>query len=205
MLVVLGAPKSGTSVLASALIRGGVAFPYCERHPKRMDIAAYPKHECELLSGFFWKTLDGNSWQKGDELPIEPFRLLMRALELHGARVGWKVPQSTFYWAEMREAWPSIEYVGIFRHPKGVIDHLLHHNYTDEETARAAWDRYAEALLAAHDALRFPLFELNQDFSPERVQERLGLNICGDPTYRPGAVDMPSDNWRYHALRERAG
>lgn len=205
MIIVLGAPKSGTSVMAGTLAAGGVTFPYTDVHKARKGTAGYMKWESDITWSYFLNVSKGDPFGHGKNWDTAMFQLVMKAMDLPPGETGWKVPQSLLYWARMREEFPSARYVGIFRHPKLVQAHLVSHGYLEPDPALTMWNTYAQALLDAHEALDFPLFEFSPGYDPQRVQRAMGLNAVGYSDFNStkalsGGV---SDNPLYHKLKAR--
>ncbi len=224
-IAILGMHRSGTSALTGSLLQAGV---YLGRvldggfalNPKGLQepAAVLYMHE-NLLQA------NGGSWHEPpDAIEWQPLHKAVRDLfiESRQGRPLWafKDPRTLLVLDGWRTVLPSLECVGIFRHPLEVARSLHDRNRFPIEKGLALWTRYNRELLAAHERASFPLVEFVADAATMadaigRVLARVGLSPARPPDFLDTSLrrfeaaaapePLPADTGAlFERLRERS-
>ncbi len=164
-ILVLGMHRSGTSALTGSLEEAGVFLgPVVRASPDN------PKGWCEnpvifmmhedilrMNGGSWFSPPEACRWHRNHELMrdtiIEAFK---------GHRVwGFKDPRCLFTLDGWLKGLPSVEPVGIFRHPRLVTASLRCRNNYPEAEAMQLWLKYNLKLLQWHERLGFPILSFD--------------------------------------------
>ena len=194
-LVVLGMHRSGTSVLISCLGRAGVYLGAVLDQP--YPLHGQGVHEPPALALMHEDLLacHGGSWKTPPEVGEWPLlHRAVRDLFIESRRDrslwGFKDPRLLLCLEGWRQALPSLEPVGIFRHPAAVARSLLERDGMGLDKGVALWSHYNQRLLQLHRQCPFPLLE----FEADAARVRQGLLRVLQQLELPGALSQQGTN-----------
>jgi hypothetical protein len=196
--VVLGMHRSGTSVVISCLGRAGVDLGSVLDQPH--PLPGQGVHEPPALALMHEDLLarHGGSWHDPPEVgQWPPLHRAVRDLFIEARRErplwGFKDPRLLLCFEGWRQALPTLEPVGVFRHPAAVARSLLERDGMGLDKGVALWSHYNQRLLQLHRQRPFPLLE----FEADAARVRLGLAQLLQQLELPGAA---SQHQADHAL-----
>ncbi len=157
--VVLGMHKSGTTLVAEILHRGGITMvegvpersDYDERfYFERAEAVAINK---ALLGGDAYSLDTVHLRPRGDDATLRHrIASLVARLEAAGGDWGFKDPRTCLTWPIWRELLPPHRLVCVYRHPLAVERHYRLRNRQSSFRALRAWSAYNARVLDAHQA-----------------------------------------------------
>lgn len=175
-LTVLGMHRSGTSMLAGTLREAGVylgnvigdSIAYNRKGLLEPRSILFMHEDLLQVNGGDWRTPPRDPEWNNLHLAVRDLFIESRA----GHPLwGFKDPRTLFTLSAWQSALPSLEMVGIFRHPQEVAASLRHRNGFALEEGLEIWRKYNERLLSIHAEAGFPVIEFHQ--SPERLRGKL--------------------------------
>jgi hypothetical protein len=124
--------------------------------------------------------VNGGSWSDPpDSVEWKPLHLAVRDLFIESRAAqpiwGFKDPRTLLTLEGWQSVLPSLELVGIFRHPLEVAVSMRQRNGFHLSVGVEIWRRYNERLMAAHERHSFPVIEFHAD--PELLREKLALVV----------------------------
>ena len=181
--------RSGTSVLISCLGRAGVHLGAVLDQPHPLH--GQGVHEPPSLALMHEDLLacHGGSWKNPPEVgEWPPLHRAVRDLFIESRRDrslwGFKDPRLLLCFEGWRQALPSLEPVGVFRHPAAVARSLLERDGMGLDKGVALWSHYNQRLLQLHRQQPFPLLE----FEADAARLRQGLAMILQQLELPGAL-----------------
>jgi len=183
--------RSGTSVVISCLGRAGVYLGAVLNQPHPLH--GQGVHEPASLALMHEDLLarHGGSWHDPPEVGEWPplhraVRDLFIESRLDRSLWGFKDPRLLLCLEGWRQALPSLEPVGVFRHPAAVARSLLERDGMGLGKGVALWSHYNQRLLQLHSQHPFPLIE----FEADAVRARQGLALLLQQLKLPGALNQ---------------
>lgn len=168
--------RSGTSVVIACLGRAGVELGRVLDQPQPLHGEGV--HEPPALALLHEDLLErhGGSWHQPPEVgEWPPLHRAVRDLFIESRRDreiwGFKDPRLLLCFEAWRQALPSLEPVGVFRHPAAVARSLMERDGFALDKGVALWSHYNQRLLGLHRQHPFPLIEFDAD--PEKVRQGL--------------------------------
>jgi hypothetical protein len=168
--------RCGTSVVIACLGRAGVELGTVLDQPHPLHGEGV--HEPPALALMHEDLLErhGGSWHHPPEVGAwPPLHRAVRDLFIESRREralwGFKDPRLLLCFEGWRQALPSLEPVGVFRHPAAVARSLMERDGLALDQGVALWSHYNERLLRLHTQTPFPLME----FAAEEQAVRQGL------------------------------
>jgi len=182
--------RSGTSVVISCLGRAGVYLGAVLNQPHPLH--GQGVHEPASLALMHEDLLarHGGSWHDPPEVGEWPplhraVRDLFIESRLDRSLWGFKDPRLLLCLEGWRQALPSLEPVGVFRHPAPVARSLLERDGMGLGKGVALWSHYNQRLLQLHSQHPFPLIE----FEADAARARQGMALLLQQLKLPGAVN----------------
>ena len=209
VLCVLGMHRSGTSCLTGTLESWGVFLGDVWRKNAHNTKGSRESRSIMALHDAVL-TANGGSWFEPpaevhwDRAQRSQLRALIDGFSGH-ACWGFKDPRTLLALDGWLEELPSLEFIGIFRHPMAVAASLHKRDpelFPDLERGLKLWAAYNERLLAFHARRRFPVLCFDaraEDFSRQldKVREQLGFPA-------PAAAESFFDDGLRHQHAEEA-
>jgi hypothetical protein len=188
-LVVLGMHRSGTSVLIQSLGRAGVHLGGVLDQPHPLHGQGVYEPPALVLLHEDLLACHGGSWHDPPEVgEWPPLHRAVRDLFLESRRDrslwGFKDPRLLLCFEGWRQALPTLEPVGVFRHPAAVARSLLERDGMGLDRGVALWSHYNQRLLQLHRQRPFPLVE----FEADAGRARQGLALLLQQLELPGAL-----------------
>jgi hypothetical protein len=106
----------------------------------------------------------------------------------HAPLWGFKDPRTLLVLDGWLEALPSLQLVGVFRHPVLVAESLQRRNHFSLEKGLTLWSTYNRTLLAYHDRYKFPVLAFDGDPFTDRFA--LVTRLLGLPSSAAGEWDF---------------
>lgn len=185
-IAILGMHRSGTSALAGTLRARGVYFgdvldQGIQHNPKGLQEAPsilYMQEDLLIKNGGAWHSPpEAVDWQPMHKAVRDLF------IESRAAQAIWafKDPRTLLTLGGWFDVLPSLECVGIFRHPAEVVMSIHKRNEFPLEKCQDIWCAYNQKLLDYHRRNAFPLIEFVGDAaamtsSLEQMIDLLGLS-----------------------------
>ena len=183
--------RSGTSLLISCLGRAGVDLGAVINQPHPLH--GQGVHEPAALALMHEDLLarHGGSWHNPPVVGEWPLlHRAVRDLFIESRRErslwGFKDPRLLLCLEGWRQALPSLEPVGVFRHPAAVARSLLERDGMGLDKGVALWSHYNQRLLQQHRQRPFPLLEFEAD--ADRLRQ--GLALLLQQLKLPGALSQ---------------
>lgn len=173
LIAVLGMHRSGTSCLTGSLQEAGLQLGDCHTwNPynlkgNRENQAFVDLHDAILAE-------NGGSWDRPPRRSRWSMVHSRRAGELLREHadipvLGFKDPRALLLIRGWKDLVPSMEFVGIFRHPEAVAQSLKNRSNLDRAHALDLWYHYNRALLREYRQRPFPILCFDE---PEEVFQR---------------------------------
>jgi hypothetical protein len=207
--VVLGMHRSGSSVLISCLGRAGVHLGAVLDQPHPLHGRGVHEPPALVLMHDDLLAHHGGSWHNPPAVgEWPPLHRAVRDLFIesrHGRPLwGFKDPRLLLCLEGWRQALPSLEPVGVFRHPAAVARSLLERDGMGLDKGVALWSHYNQRLLELHQQHPFPLIEFEADAN--RVRQSLALllqqlELPGALSHQgvDNALNVFEPQWRRHS------
>ncbi|NQX88612.1 MAG: sulfotransferase family protein [Halioglobus sp.] len=181
MIAVLGMHRSGTSWLTGTLQEAGLSLGECHTWNKHNERG---NRENQAFVDLHDAILEANAaaWDNpptrvvwGEEHVAEARRLL----EAHADEptFGFKDPRALLVLDGWKQLYPSIEFVGIYRHPNAVAKSLEKRSFMTWEDSLRLWYAYNKVLFGEYRKNRFPLLNFDDD---EPVLDRKVHDVARD-------------------------
>ncbi|MBA6414285.1 sulfotransferase family protein [Parahaliea sp. F7430] len=184
VLAILGMHRSGTSCLTGSLQDAGLELGDCHtwnpynKKGNRENQAFVDLHDAILAA-------NGGAWDKPprkvrwQQEHYEWARNILAEQTMTGV-FGFKDPRALLVIDGWRKVLPSLEFVGIFRHPEAVVQSLANRSQLARDHALALWFHYNRALWHLYKKERFPVLcfdEGEQEFQAKvaSLTPQLGL------------------------------
>lgn len=191
IVVILGMHRSGTSCLTGSLQEAGLQLGSCHTwNPynlkgNRENQAFVDLHDAILEA-------NGASWDRPPRRVAWSRAHSDMALDLLRAHadfpiLGFKDPRTLLVIRGWRALVPSLEQVGIFRHPEAVARSLEHRSNLERDHALGLWYHYNRLLLREYRRKPFPI--LCFDETEDVFQQKLGDLVAGLDL--PGELSSP--------------
>jgi hypothetical protein len=207
-LTVLGMHRSGTSMLIGTLEEAGVylgevlgdSFEYNRKG--LLEPAAVLHMQEDLLN------VNGGSWRSPPaRIEWKTLHFAVRDLfvESRARHPVWafKDPRTLFTVEGWESALPSLEKIGIFRHPLEVADSLLHRNNLSTQQGLEIWKKYNQRLLMLHARAPFPVVEFRQSADESRQSlSRLLETLRLPRRLQPSELTFFEEGIRQHAATD---
>lgn len=192
-IAILGMHRSGTSALAGTLKEAGLFLG----RVKDAGIARNPKGLQEPPAILYMQEnlllANHGSWHEPPAtVTWQPLHRAVRDLFIEsrtGIPVwGFKDPRTLLTLDGWLDVLPSLECVGIFRHPAEVAASVHHRNGFPIDKCFALWELYNHKLLAWQELRRFPIIEFVAD--GVRMEHSLRAVVAHLRLSRPAALDF---------------
>ncbi len=207
IICILGMHRSGTSCLTGSLQEAGLQLGDCHtwnpfnRKGNRENQAFVDLHD-EIMAA------NGGSWDHPPKRVAWSPEQEARALDLlhshqHLPLMGFKDPRTLLLLEGWRRIAPTLELVGIFRHPAAVAASLENRNGMHHRQALRLWYEYNRRLLQAWRERPFPLlcFDHPQEDFQRQLQRAIALLGLRQPT---GELLFYDDELKTHDHRPGA-
>jgi hypothetical protein len=207
-LTVLGMHRSGTSMLIGTLEEAGVylgdvigdSIEYNRKGLLEPKAVLYMQEDLLNVNGGSWRNPPDKIEWKTLHLAVRDLFIESRAQH---AVWGFKDPRTLFTVEGWQSVLPSLEKIGIFRHPLEVAASLLHRNKLSLEQGLDLWKKYNKRLLALHAADPFPVIEFRQSADHSRRElSRLLETLRLPKALQPSELTFFEEGIRQHAAAD---
>jgi len=186
VLAVLGMHRSGTSCLTGSLQDLGVELGDCHtwnpynKKGNRENQGFVDLHDAILNA-------NGGSWDNPPRRVVwqpEHFDQAKALLTRYSGveLFGFKDPRALLVLDGWKSLLPSIEFVGVFRHPEAVVESLSNRSGLARERALSLWLSYNTALWREYKARPFPVLCFDEEervFQEKVVELASSLRLTG--------------------------
>jgi hypothetical protein len=165
-LTVLGMHRSGTSMLVGTLHEAGVFLGNVYDDSLKYNRKGLLEPKAVLFMQEDLLKANGGSWSEPPQsIEWKNLHLAVRDLFIESRQQqplwGFKDPRTLLTFEGWRSALPSLEPIGIFRHPAEVAGSLSARNGFSLEKSLDLWRQYNERLLKIHSETPFPVIEFH--------------------------------------------
>jgi hypothetical protein len=167
LICILGMHRSGTSCVTGSLQNAGLILGDCHtwnphnRKGNRENQAFVDLNDEVLLE-------NGGAWDTPPKKIVWSSEQLAKAQSLLSRNFGqgpfgFKDPRTLLVVGGWKQAFPTIEFVGVVRHPNAVVRSLQTRSGMPEERAFALWYAYNSALLHEYKKRAFPILCFDEE------------------------------------------
>lgn len=167
VIAVLGMHRSGTSWLTGTLQDAGLSLGDCHTWNKHNEKG---NRENQQFVDLHDAILEANSaaWDNPPTKVVwgsEHIAEARRLLEAHAGEptFGFKDPRALLVLDGWKQLYPSLEFVGIYRHPNAVAKSLEKRSFMTWEESLKLWYAYNKVLYREYRKKRFPILNFDDD------------------------------------------
>lgn len=181
VVAVLGMHRSGTSCLTGSLQEAGLFLGECHTWNKhnekgnRENQRFVDLHDAILAaSGGAWDVPPANVVWTDEHIAVAKELLAEHAGE---SNFGFKDPRALLVLDGWKMLYPSIEFIGIYRHPNAVAKSLEKRSNKSREESLNLWYAYNRVLYREYRKKPFPILDFDDD---EAVLDEKIFRVAGE-------------------------